>query len=122
MKKLRWKKVVNFVNNRKKLLLFGLVCFIAVVGGFLAFQGYVFYRYKAENNKLKFLKDEYQKLISEIDEYKFLKSQYEIVLNENGDLNSSKENLELKINNLNSDISGLENKISEINKKIKNLS
>ena len=122
MEKDRRKRYVDFVSDRKKLLLFGLVCFIAVVGGFLSFQGYVFYRYKVENNKLKLLKDEYQKLKDEIDEYNFLKSQYEIVLNDSGDLHSSKENLELKIKNLNSDISGLESKISEINKKIKNLS
>ena len=90
--------------------------------GFLSCQGFVFYKYKQENDRLNSLKSEYVTLIKEMESYKQLKGQYEIVLSDGSNLNDNKKKLEDDVKRLNNDISSLEKMIVDINKKIKNLS
>ena len=115
------KRIVKDRYKYKGLLLV-LACFAFAVLGFLIYQGYVFYQFDLENERLTTLKEEYQKLLEEIDGYKQLKGQYEVILNEGSELDSNKDKLKKKVVELNNDISDLETKIADVNKKIKDLS
>lgn len=125
MKRVKSRKKIKVWRNdwnRYKRLFGVLLCILFVVLGFFAYQGFVFYQCKVENNRLVTLKNEYEMLVEEINNYRQLIGQYEIVLSDNSNLNNNKEELEKKVLELDNNIKNLESKIDDINKKIKNLS
>lgn len=115
-------KEIFIINGNNKKMLFGMLCAIAVMLGFLSFQYAVCLKNKLEYNKLFALKEEYLEISDDLNKYENLKNQFEISLTESSDLESNKNNLEKRIGELNNEIEGLEIKIAEINRKIKNLS